>query len=136
MRPPRYAAAEPSRALDDRARTGHRRVQLAHGGDVQRMTGLHRDDFELRAHAEQREVADEVEHFVPYDLIRESQRPHVAVALDDHRVVERTALGEPLRVEPIDLRAEAERAVRRDLAEEILRRDRTRRDELLADRMR
>jgi NCAIR mutase (PurE)-related protein len=98
---------------------GIRRIQqVQNGPDVKRVARPIRLEMAEERRAEKRQVADEVEKFVPHELVRESER-----TVDDFFVVEDQSVGQaapegqPPTPELGNVLQEAESARRRDLLE-------------------
>ena len=95
-------------------------------------------DADAAAHRqpEQREVAAQVEHLVPDELVGPAKpfRVHHLLVVEHDRVVERAAAREAGVPERVHFAQEAERARGRDVALEALRRQRAEVDLLAADR--
>src|ERR1051326_2636241 len=71
--------------------------------------------------SDQREIADEVEHFVAHELVAETKRSADHAAFVEHdRVLDRAAARETNCAQLLDVAHEAERSRRRDLAEEVV----------------
>ena len=85
--------------------------------DVPRMARTLSNDMGAQAPSEQRQVADEITHLVPEELIFESEPTliHDAVLPDYHRVVQRGTQREAARVERLGVGLEAKRARWREI---------------------
>ena len=107
------AAIEAERALD-----GHDQLE------VQGVARVARDDVAGDGTAEQRQVADEVEHLVADELVAIAQPVERRGLADDDRVVERAAERAPTLSQEAQIFQEAVRARRRVLGDERLLRRR------------
>src|ERR1051325_9689708 len=102
-------------------RSGGLFQDLRHELRVQRVAGAVRGDLAGDRASDQGEVADEVEHFVAHELVLEAQRSVHDVGVVEHdRVLHRAAPRQSRGAHLLDVAHEAERARRRDLAEEVV----------------
>src|SRR4051812_29124124 len=82
------------------------------------MTRLHGDDVTAGAIAEQREITDNIEDLVPYELVGESERLFAEHRITAHhdRVLEASAFDEILLHQRLHVLVENKSARRRELA--------------------
>src|SRR5450631_4444304 len=90
-------------------------TEFANGHAVQLVSALDRDDLALRIRAQQRQIADEIEHLMPAGLIAKAQRRERTFRAEHDRVFKRSALRQPAPDQRFDLILKAEGAAGRDL---------------------
>src|SRR5437867_2871264 len=90
--------------------------QLGDEPRVKRMTGLVGDQTTEHRTANESEVSDEVEHFVPHEFVRETERRIIqhAVFRQDNRIFKRTTANQPAGSQRFDFMVKTERARRRN----------------------
>ena len=95
--------------------------ELVHHGRVEAVAELVRDDAPDDRHADKRKVAEDVEDFVPHELVvvPEPFLVQHPVRSEDHRVLQGTAPGEAVRLEHLDVAQETEGARGGDIADEV-----------------
>src|ERR1051325_4240798 len=112
-------------------RTPHREIavfpvsalpqQLLDEARGQGAPGADRGDLADDRAADERQVADEIEHLVAHELIAEAQGAvHYALVVEDDAVLDRPAAGQAGGAELVDVAQEPVRARRRDFLEEAV----------------
>ena len=126
-----FASVQTGIAYWDRARCAHRASprllasERASQFRIRSMSGLYRHHVTADTPADQREIADNIEDFVPYEFVGKTQRllAEHRLAAHDNRIFEAAALDQILIHERLDILVVNKCPRRSDLAFESCRRN-------------